>query len=316
MEQGYGKNTESTRPATPGEQIILPISELPAEENVDFLETSFFRVDKSRKLPTPSEVRSKVVHNRSQTRRPDPVWFAEDKLVVKWGEYVTIAEGQVYWMIQNRLKEIPAPEIYGWRTEGNQVFLYLECIIGLQLEEKYNELSHEDKLEICGQIKMAKVALGRLRQEPDGKFLGSIGRQPLLDVICEDDNNLAGPFITIAAFHDWLNNRVLRRFPDPEAMIPLRKILPDNASIVFSHGDLHPKNILLSPTKLSKIVAIVDWHQSGWYPSYWERCKAEWGNLGDWASKYLPEALDSSYSEHSDELYNAFCMYTQLLGVL
>ncbi|KAK6526977.1 hypothetical protein TWF281_010173 [Arthrobotrys megalospora] len=312
MEQGHGNSIESTQSAIPGEQIILPISELPAEKNVDFLETSFFRADKSRKLPTPLEVRSRATHSR--TRRPDPVWFIEDKLVVKWEEYVTIAEGQVYWMIQNRLKEIPAPEIYGWRTEGNQVFLYLECIAGRQLEEVYDELSHEDKLEICGQIKMAKVALGRLQQDPHEKFLGSIGRQPLLDVICENDDNLAGPFLTVAAFHDWLNDRVLRRFPDPEATMPLRKMLPDNALIVFSHGDLHPKNILISPAKLSKIVAIVDWHQSGWYPSYWERCKAEWGNLGDWANKYLPEALENS--EHSDQLYNAFCMYTQLLGVL
>ncbi|RVD87051.1 uncharacterized protein DFL_005299 [Arthrobotrys flagrans] len=154
----------------------------------------------------------------------------------------------------------------------------------------------------------------QLRQDRHEKFLGSIGRQPLLDVICENDDNLAGPSPTVAAFHEWLDVRVLRRFPDPEATMPLRKMLPDNALIVFSHGDLHPKNILTSPAKPSKIVAIVDWHQSGWYPSHWERCKAEWGNLGDWANKYLPEALESG--EHSDELYNAFCMYTQLLGVL
>lgn len=68
-------------------------------------------------------------------------------------------------MIQNCLEGIPVPEIYGWRTEGNQVFLYLECIEGRQLEEVYHLLSHEDKLEIYDQIKMAKAALCRLQQE-------------------------------------------------------------------------------------------------------------------------------------------------------
>ncbi|KAK6496158.1 hypothetical protein TWF481_002182 [Arthrobotrys musiformis] len=316
MEQEGNSNITAAgahRPETPdGGAIIIRPSDFPAEKDVDFLETPFFE-DNSRKLPTPSEVRSRATHPGMQ--RPDPILFPEDNLIVKWGEYITIAEGQVYWMLQNYLNEIPAPKIYGWRTEGKEVFLYLELIKGRQLEEAYDELSPEDKAEICSQLKMAKTALLRLQQDPTAKFLGSIGGQPLLDVICEEDDDLAGPFPTVADFHDWMHDRVLRRFPDPEASKPLREGLPDGASIVFSHCDFHPKNILISPEEESfKIAAIVDWHQSGWYPSYWERCKAEWGNGYDWAEKYLPEALDNG--EHSDELYSTFCMYTQLIGVL
>ncbi|EPS41439.1 hypothetical protein H072_4673 [Dactylellina haptotyla CBS 200.50] len=298
----------------PDHKISIRVSELPAEKNVDFIETSFFHENNSRKLPTPSEVRSRATHPR--THRPDPIRFTEDNLIVKWGEYVTIAEGQVYWMLQTHLKgEIPAPEIYGWRTEGNQVFLYLEYITENQLEEVHHELGTESRSKINSQIRSIKTALLRLRQNPTQEFLGSIGGQPLPDTACEDDDNLAGPPPSVAAFHCWLTDRALKRFPDPEPTKPLREMLPDNVPIVFSHCDLHPKNILVSPAEPSKIVAIVDWHQSGWYPSYWERCKAEWGNYGDWIVENLPEVSKDDASGDHEGLFKAFCMYCQLLSI-
>jgi hypothetical protein len=44
---------------------------------------------------------------------------------------------------------------------------------------------------------------------------------------------------------------------------------------VFTHGDLHPGNILVGQEKDGcwKIVAIIDWENSGFYPAYWESIK-------------------------------------------
>lgn len=41
------------------------------------------------------------------------------------------------------------------------------------------------------------------------------------------------------------------------------------------------------------IMAILDWEQSGWYPAYWEFCKAErTTKLGsEWQTVYLPKVL-------------------------
>jgi predicted unusual protein kinase regulating ubiquinone biosynthesis (AarF/ABC1/UbiB family) len=60
--------------------------------------------------------------------------------------------------------------------------------------------------------------------------------------------------------------------------------------LFFTHADLHPSNILLSPGSDPHIIAIIDWQQSGWYPEYWEYCKALWTSpIGEeWESKYLP----------------------------
>ena len=41
-------------------------------------------------------------------------------------------------------------------------------------------------------------------------------------------------------------------------------------SIVFTHGDFLPRNIIV---KDRKVVGILDWEMAGWYPEYWEYCK-------------------------------------------
>lgn len=56
---------------------------------------------------------------------------------------------------------------------------------------------------------------------------------------------------------------------------PYRLFLTDKYAIYFSHGDLHLSNIIVSGSPGCRaIAAILDWEQAGWYPEYWEYCKA------------------------------------------
>jgi aminoglycoside phosphotransferase len=76
--------------------------------------------------------------------------------------------------------------------------------------------------------------------------------------------------------------------------------------IVFTHGDLRPRNIIV---KNGRITAIVDWEMAGWYPDYWEFVKAfhlEWF-ADDWAS-HLLDILTPYYCEQ--------LMYEKLMHVL
>ena len=51
-----------------------------------------------------------------------------------------------------------------------------------------------------------------------------------------------------------------------------------------------------------KVEAVLDWAQAGWYPAYWEHCKARRVKLDpkvfsdamqeEWWSRYLPMILD------------------------
>jgi thiamine kinase-like enzyme len=86
---------------------------------------------------------------------------------------------------------------------------------------------------------------------------------------------------------------------DPETVPePYRKDLPDSSEIVFTHGDLHQSNIILSSSSPLRVTALVDWEQSGWLPACWEVRKAHRTAvyLGEWAVKYLPLILDQHES--------------------
>ena len=62
--------------------------------------------------------------------------------------------------------------------------------------------------------------------------------------------------------------------------------------IVFTHGDLQPKNIMLhrvtnSDGSTSLDLKLIDWETSGWYPEYWEFCNAAF------SARIRPDWLDT-----------------------
>lgn len=67
---------------------------------------------------------------------------------------------------------------------------------------------------------------------------------------------------------------------------------------MFTHNDLRPPNILLSQGPNPRVTAILDFGQSGWYPWYWEYCKArrvgridkgvfDEAHMEEWHTQYL-----------------------------
>ncbi len=73
----------------------------------------------------------------------------------------------------------------------------------------------------------------------------------------------------------------------------------DDTPVVFTHGNLNPQNIVISTGPSPRVVAVLDWSQAGWYPAYWEFCKARRAaaRVGDsvsrdWEGTYLPWILD------------------------
>ena len=119
-------------------------------------------------------------------------------------------------------------------------------------------------------------------------FIGSLGKQPLNKIFLVYHPELTGPFQGANA---------VQHFQDA-CGIEIGGEVP----IVFTHDDFVPPNILLSPGPNPKVAAIIDWGQAGWYPAYWEYCKARRVRLDpecfndaaqeEWRTKYLPMILD------------------------
>lgn len=63
----------------------------------------------------------------------------------------------------------------------------------------------------------------------------------------------------------------------------------DDMPVIFTHADLEFSNILISRSSDAPpcIVAIIDWHQSGWYVEPWE-----------WVTAYITNMQRSGWVQH------------------
>ncbi|KAF4986137.1 hypothetical protein FGRMN_10974 [Fusarium graminum] len=286
----------------------LSPDQLPQGSSVTFYNSSFFkRCPNTPTLPTASEVlaRPNYVQNPvcETMKLLQPTEFRELGLVVKYSENTSaiVAEGQCLWAIRRFLPEVPVPEVYGWTRENGIAFLYMEYIDGVTLNDCWGTLTATEKDSVCEQLKALIARMTCLRQTPNDQFIGSIGRGHLEDFVFTSTNfPPAGPFSSVTELHDCMSEMVKwparMRQPDLDPtniLDPYREMLPDDSPIRFTHADLNPINIMVSKTSPCCIMAILDWEQSGWYPAYWEFCKAELTTEphSEWQAVYLPKVL-------------------------
>ncbi|KFY52372.1 hypothetical protein V496_08478 [Pseudogymnoascus sp. VKM F-4515 (FW-2607)] len=139
---------------------------------MEFFESSFFRDNGC--LPTPAEVRA--LSGTDQTKdQPSPVRFGHLSLIVKWGPYVTVSEAQSYWAIRQVLRsEVPVLELYGWRVDGRDVFIYMEYVRGETLRNWWDSLADANKTCVCDHLRQIITSLRRVEQDPDDTFIGML----------------------------------------------------------------------------------------------------------------------------------------------
>ncbi|RLL97414.1 hypothetical protein CFD26_102572 [Aspergillus turcosus] len=280
---------------------------IPDCPNFDVKDSSFFR--KWRELPSPRDVQAQAESQHlagvnpdprrdyrrdASSGRPPPVVFEDMGLLIKWGSLVEIHEAFTLYALRRLLSgRVPVPEVYGWRTEGDVQYIYMEYIRGQTLEQAWDKLEPDDHVMICRELRTICDNLRCLEQDPSDPFVGSIARGPLYDRALNSDYIPGeGPFTTVREFHDWFTFLPRRPMQDPYSVPvePYRYELPDDCAIKFTHGDLHRSNIIISSSKPYRTLTIIDWEQSGWFPAYWEARKAQftalWGE--DWWTRYLP----------------------------
>ncbi|KAE9373190.1 hypothetical protein N431DRAFT_482290 [Stipitochalara longipes BDJ] len=247
---------------------------LPSGENVIFKESSFFSKGHG-SLPRPEDVRR--LGNTDPWATPTPVSFPALNLLVKYSPRITFAEGQCIWAIQHFLPSVPVPEIYGWCRNQGQIFLYVQLIDGITLADAWPDLVVEEKYEICVQLDRILGDLRQLKQDLADLFIGSINGHHIGDIILESKHSTV-TFNDVSSFHDWFANLSRPPGQDPKAF-------PD-------HGSRYP-------TGMPKVMALIDWHQSGWYPASWEfyktryTAKATPRGTDMWEIDFILEFLDS-----------------------
>jgi hypothetical protein len=157
--------------------VTFDLGCLPQDENVEFEQSTFF--SRGHVLPTTAEVRSEAVRQSPEgisSHRPRPVFYPDINLVVKYGIRNSIAEGQCMWLIKRYMKdEVPVPEVYAWKRDGAEFFLYMELVSGVTLKSCWNELMPVDKGSVCHDLRASFHTLRSLRQDADHPFVGECG---------------------------------------------------------------------------------------------------------------------------------------------
>lgn len=272
-----------------------------------------FKANRSPALPPPAEIRAlNIATNKPSATSfncPPPVLIPSLGLAVKYGADVTILEAETQVVVREKLQgRVPIPKVFGWEEDGEQGFLYMELVEGDTLMERWSGLSEDEIRGVCGELRGMVESVRGLEQD-DGPYIGeftqytpfstgltappigSLNKQPLKDIFLTHHPALNGPYRgpnAIDQFQEtcglWITNDIN---PTP---------------IVFTHNDLLPPNILISPGPNPKVTAIIDWAQAGWYPAYWEYCKSRYirvnptyfsdAAIAEWRTKYLPLIVD------------------------
>ncbi|KAF2772222.1 hypothetical protein EJ03DRAFT_325048 [Teratosphaeria nubilosa] len=230
------------------------------------------------------------------------------------------ANVQCLWFINRYLTdEVPTPRLCGWKQHNGQTFVHMGLVSGSTLSAEWSHLRRSDKLAICQSLRQMIQAWRRMklsnttgspyvepmpsfatrirslmsngltqpRPEPSPAMLSQIDGSGLRDIMFHDAGAYPlGPFQNTSAFHDsfaQLAMRHAKRKVDARKEIEELSGLDDDITVVFTHNDLDMSNILVSRRDQGpvRIVAVIDWHQSGWYLSLGRDSKRVWSRSLD-----------------------------------
>ncbi|CDO73059.1 hypothetical protein BN946_scf185007.g113 [Trametes cinnabarina] len=200
------------------------------------------------------------------------VMFLPFRLVLKIGKDGAGAEADTLRFVRKHTT-IPVPRVYVSARGFGRTYTLMEDVRGDELQFKWVDMSAEQQSLVLEQLRDYVQQLRKLRPPrcvPSGAVC-SLYNKALRDGRITSGRPL-GPFANEAAFNDCVVE-VAEPFMDPSLLPRIRERMRDDHRIVFTHGDLAPRNILVQGYR---VVAIIDWEESGWYPEHWELVKALW----------------------------------------
>ncbi|KAI1376222.1 phosphotransferase enzyme family protein [Hypoxylon crocopeplum] len=213
------------------------------------------------------------------------VWLLRDgKTISKSAVLTRMTEATTMEFVRSRTS-IPIPKIYNaYRDkETGRVTILMERVEGENLDHAWDGLTGEEKDSILSQL---KGYFAELRQI-EGSYIGSVDGNACEDQHFDYDPGEYGPYED----EDEFTKGLVKAWSQGRGDYALIRILCEMAlnvvkghKVVMTHNDFEPRNILV---RGGKVVPILDWVRAGFYPEYWEHCKALWQPR--WGSGWLED---------------------------
>ncbi|KAH7329279.1 phosphotransferase enzyme family protein [Stachybotrys elegans] len=212
--------------------------------------------------------------------------LADGKTVVKTGELTRMAEANTMKYIRQHTK-IPVPEVYNAYAdeETGHVRIVMERIEGETLQDAWDSYNDEEKETVAQQLRGYFDELRQIK----GSYIGSVDGSACDDQYFSDNIGGYGPYQSEADFNQGLITAWSKgREDDPftQLLCRIQVQCMKGHSIVMTHNDFAPRNIMVRGTQ---VVAVLDWEFAGFYPEYWEYCKALW--RPSWDSSWIKDGL-------------------------
>lgn len=153
--------------------VLITLPMLPTEETVFFQETSFFKHHSISDLPTADQISAAALPGCARFVSLFPTLSLAVKRVGGSSVHRASASGgQTMWALRKFLPEVRVPEVYGWRRDGDELFVFMELIKGEPLHTRSKDLTEQEKTQICTELDTMVRALRRLVRPPEDKFIG------------------------------------------------------------------------------------------------------------------------------------------------
>jgi aminoglycoside phosphotransferase (APT) family kinase protein len=195
--------------------------------------------------------------------------LSKNKIVKRYA-FTHLTEGATLRFIADNTS-IPVPSVYCSFTHKKRAYIVMQRVRGNPLPVSGQHLSEASRQKGCDQLRDMLQELRSLKPLP-GVGVASCIRGSLRDSRIPRSSPRFGPFATIQDFHFWLREEFDTKDQDgDEDWQDIKDMIAMQDGPwpppVFTHADLNPSNIFL---RGDKVVGIMDWELSGWYPHYWE----------------------------------------------
>ena len=175
--------------------------------------------------------------------------------------------------------DIPIPRLIASFVESGTTYTIMTRLPGITVMNAMNnnQLSPEMQKSILGEISAIIEKLQTLRQPAEiaGKVMMSASGDGLPDPISWFEE-WSGPFASTLELWSHVSSHWDMEEFEEDVPTETRHIMTMDP-IRFVHSDLRTYNVLLHNGHIS---GIVDWQDSGWFPSSWQVHTMRWARVG------------------------------------
>jgi hypothetical protein len=190
--------------------------------------------------------------------------------------------------IKSYAPSLPIPDVLGVIKASSLTYIFLAKAEGISLDRIWGDLEITQKISIREQL---ESIFSILRGIPYTVLSPKLAYGGGLPPLCKDARRRVREAKETITTEDQFNQFICREDNRSESpwIRMIRSSLKNDHKAVFTHGDLHPRNIIVNledmPQGLSwtaaeiktrniKITGLLDWEFSGIYPEHWEYIKA------------------------------------------